>query len=110
MLAQTGSPTRANTTPQIVGIFQTTMTAHTGDGVDAVLCRAGTAEVYRSGVPCFSAVVAVSTGAADIRISRVSNVKSISPVKVLSCRYVVVVRLLEGGMTLGALTLVTDVV
>ena len=35
MLAQTGSPTGA--IPQIVGIFQTAVTTHAGNGIDAVL-------------------------------------------------------------------------
>jgi hypothetical protein len=104
MLAKTGSPTRA--VPLIVGIFQTTMTAHTGDEVDAVLRGGGVAEVYHT-AECSSAAVAGITAAVDIRIIQVGFVETGSPVKILRRRYVGT-GLPEAGVTLGAPTRVID--
>jgi hypothetical protein len=104
MLAQTGSPTRA--VPLSVGIFHTTMTAHTGDEVDAVLRVGGAAEVYHIGVVCISAAVADIT-AVEIRFFGVGVVETGFPVMILRRRYVGT-GLPEAGVTLGAPTRVID--
>jgi hypothetical protein len=104
MLAQTGSPSRA--VPLVVGIFQATVAAHTGDEVDTVLRRTGTAEIYHV-AECSCAAVAGITVAADIRIIQVGFVETGSPIKTL-CDRNVGAALSETGVTLGAPTRVID--
>jgi hypothetical protein len=114
MLAQTGSPSRAVTWRDAVGIFQTAVTPHTGNRVNAVLGVAGTAEIYLSVKRCISAVVAVVTAAVDIRINRMGVVETGVPGKgvsqrALSHRHVGVV-ILEAGVALGAPSPIVSIV
>jgi hypothetical protein len=104
MLAQAGSPSWAE--PQSVGIFQASVTSHTGNEVDTVLGSRRTEDVYPI-AGCSGAVVTVAAGTADIGIVQVGSVEAGSPSKSLSHRHVVVVPP-EAGVTLGALPLVVD--
>jgi hypothetical protein len=104
MLAKAGSPARAG--PETVGVFQTAMAAHTGDEIDIVLGRTGTAEVYHPLEGSSAAMTGVTAGV-NIRVVQVGIVETDSPGKALSRRYVVAV-FPEGGVTLGALSLFVD--
>jgi len=99
MLAQAGSPTRSRS--ETVGIFQTAVTSHTRDGIDAVLGVARTAEVDHP-AGCSRTAMTVVTGGLDIRISQVNVVEIGSPIESLGGRYVRG-ALVEGGVALGAL-------
>jgi len=104
MLAQTGSPTRAG--PETVGVFQTAVTPHAGDGVDTVLGVGGTADVDHS-LEGSSAAMTVVTAGVDIRVIQVGGVETGSPVETLCHRYIGT-GLPETGVTLGALSHRTD--
>jgi hypothetical protein len=105
MLAQTGAPSRAVTWRDTVGIAQTAVTPHTGNGVFTVLTDCRTADVHPITGGSSAVVTGVTASALNIRIIQVDFVEIVRPDNALSHRRVAG-AFAETGVALGALPLI----